>query len=399
VDSPLPYLLLPLLVCVALLPRWRGAAAARLVIAAFGLATLHVGTGSLLPSELRTWAAQGSSQEVFVSLSTGMVLGGLGLWSRRGWLWHLAAIPVLSGLLLVFWPVFQVLPLLLGAVLGAIPLLVGGLVPRMMGTPQATYDRHSLAYGVVALLAVVFVATGSLALLAVAPLLPLIEGEQRTPGIRRRGMVLPLLAALIFIALIAYAISLGAAPAAVLTSIGFSMPLPGAVERVVGASILAAGLLMVAPWPLHRFGPGVTLVPAAAIMTYHIAGTVAPVGVAEWLPLAAMVLVPSAIAAAWRGHWANALASVAVLTVPRPGWQGLGLLLLMFVSLAAVFPGNPRPPNRISFPSGALAATLLALALAFATPAVLRHEVVLGSLLAAGLATAAARPTWQPTPP
>ena len=84
----LPTLLVPLLACVALLPGHRGAASARVILAAFALASLQVGTGSLVPFEMQAWAGQGPSQQLFVSLTIGIALGGLGLWSRRGWLWH-----------------------------------------------------------------------------------------------------------------------------------------------------------------------------------------------------------------------------------------------------------------------------------------------------------------------
>ena len=201
------------------------------------------------------------------------------------------------------------------------------------------------------------------------------------------------------LAFVAYAISLASSPAMVFTSLGFDAPLPGAVERVVGATALAVAICMVAPWPLHRLGPGATLVPAAALLAYLVAGSIAPLGVAGWLPLAAVILVPSAIAAAWRGYWANALGSLSLLAVPRPGWLGLGIVLLLAGTAVAVSVGNRRPPDRISFPNRTLAAVTLAMALALATSAVLAHEVVLGSLLAVGMATALARPVIGPPPP
>jgi hypothetical protein len=228
----------------------------------------------------------------------------------------------------------------------------------------------------------------------VAPLVPLIGRRWRSAAGRHLDMVLPITAALVLVALVAFAISEGATPIALLTSLGFPLPLRGAVERVVGMGILVAAICMVAPWPLHRFGPGVTLVPAATVMVYQVAGSLAPLGIAAWLPAAAMILVPSAILAAWRGYWATAVGSIALLMVPRPGWVGLSSLLFMVVALVMISPENPHPhhPNRISFPDRARAAAMLSLALALGIGAVLAHEVVLGSLLAAGVATAAARP-------
>jgi hypothetical protein len=234
--------------------------------------------------------------------------------------------------------------------------------------------------------------TGALAMFAIAPIAPLIWRARRPTAGRRLDVVLPIAAAIVLAALVAFAMSESATPFSVLTSFGFPVPLRGAVERVVGLCILTAAICMVAPWPLHRFGPGVTLVPAATLMVYHLAGSVAPLGIVVWLPAAAMLLVPSAILAAWRGYWANAVGSIALLMVPRPGWVGLGSLLVMIVSLIVIAPGNPQHPNRISFPDGAREATVLSLALALGTGAVLAHEVVLGSLLAAGVALAAARP-------
>lgn len=396
--SPLILLLLPLLATIALLSRWRGPAVARLIIAGFAVATLDLATGSLVPGELVAWAGRGGSHSMFVSLSSGIAIGGLGLWSRRGWLWWGPALPLALGLLVVFWSVLQWLPLAFGAVCGAVPLLLASAMPPRVlpvAAPPMVPSRKSDWY--LMALALAAATSNRLMLVLLAPVLPLLDRSSRQDPPGRRRMLLPVLATLVLVALVAYAISLGGTTA-VLTAFGFEPPLIGAVERVTGASVLAVAVLMVAPWPLHRFGPGIVLVPAAAALVYRVSGSIAPLGISGWLPLVAMLLVPSAIFAAWRGHWTTALGSVALLAAPRPGWQGMSLLLLIVVTLPLVSAGNPRQPDRISFPEAGYAATLLGACLALGTAAMLAHEVVLGSLLAAGLACAAARPARRPPP-
>lgn len=389
-DTLLPFLLIPLLAGVAGLPEWRGQAAARVIIATFALATLQLATGSLEPGELRRWAAQGASQQLFISLSIGIAVGGLGLWAPRGWWWYLSATPLGAGLLWVAWHALRIGPLLLGVVLGALPLLLAGLAPWFIRATRlpASAPRHWPEI-VITIAAIVAVATRSLTLIAVAPLLHLLRPERRTTG---RCSALAVGATLILGALTLYASSLTATPMSVLTSMGFPLPVSGTAERVIGAAVLAAAILMVAPWPLHRFGAGTTLVPAAMLMVCEVAGSIAPLGVAGWLSLAAIILVPSAIAAAWRGHWAIALGSAAIVAVPRPGWPAFALVALISASLGALAAGNLHPFDRISFPTGVLAAVLLTAAMALTAAAVLTHEVVLGVLLTAGLAAAAARP-------
>ena len=73
----------------------------------------------------------------------------------------------------------------------------------------------------------------------------------------------------------------------------------------------------------------------------------------------------------------------------------LTLLLLITACVAALSGGNLRHPDRISFPKGVPGALLLAAAMALTAAAVLAHEVVLGVLLVAGFAAAAARPVRQ----
>ncbi len=345
-NSPLPYLIIPLLTCVWMLPTWRGKAGARVIIGVYALSTLLAGSGSLMPGELVRWAALGSSQGMFVSLSIGIAIGGMGPWLRHGWLWHVCALPLTLGLLFVFRDALQPLPLLLGAVLGALPLFIAGLVPRMVVT-DAPHDEHG-----------------------------------------PRTLVVLMIAAVVAVMVGTYAISAS----------GRVAPLAGSMESAVGASVLVAAMLMITPWPLHRMWLGATLVPAGVLLVYLMAGTIAPLGIAYWLPIAALLLVPSAIVAGWRGYWANALGSVAVLAVPRPGWQGQALIALLLVTMLVLTQGNLRSPNRISFPGRAFPAVLLSLAVALGSAALLAHEVVMGSLLAAGLATAAARPARPPSP-
>jgi hypothetical protein len=338
VSFLLPALLAPLLASVAIERAHRPAAAARMIFVSFALATLDVGTGSVAVDELRSWAALGDSQRLFVSLSTGLALGALGWWYRRGWRWHLVTLPLALALVLVFGRHLRPLPLVLGGVLGALPLLLGGLAPRTQSrrSPEAATVRW--AHLLLAL------AAGLLVFLA-AHLVPQLSSES--------------------------------------------------AERGVGAGVLLAAAVMIAPWPLHRWGLGALLVPAALVLVWRVAGTVAPVGIAEASTLLAQLLVPSAILAAWRGHWAVALATVGILAAPQAGWLGLGVVLLGSTTVLVLTRHDLRTRHRISFPAGTLDAVLFASAASLCVAVVIRHEVVLGALLAAGITAAVARPTWR----
>src|SRR5262245_44166693 len=111
---PLWWLVLPLLASVALVPAVsRGAASARLIIPAFAVATLWKGADTFAPALLRAWASQGPAEGQFVSISIGLAIGGIGPWPPRQWSRWIAGVPLAVGLLVVFYDVLQVGPLLL----------------------------------------------------------------------------------------------------------------------------------------------------------------------------------------------------------------------------------------------------------------------------------------------
>src|SRR5690606_24025283 len=132
VNFILVWLCLPLLAAVIVLPPpLRGAATARLVVVTFGLATLAAAIGTLDPTALRTWAMADSSNALFVSVSVGVVVGGVAPWPPAGWRQWVAGVPLAVLLLANHAAALRWPPLILGAVLGALPLLLARGFPRL----------------------------------------------------------------------------------------------------------------------------------------------------------------------------------------------------------------------------------------------------------------------------
>jgi hypothetical protein len=182
---------------------------------------------------------------------------------------------------------------------------------------------------------------------------------------------------------------------------GFAMlaPLSPSAERLLGLLGVAVVVAMAAPWPLHRCAPGAVLLPAAVMLAHRFATNLAPGAMPTWRPLATLILVPSLVAAAHRGHWANALGSAAVLVALQPGVSTLVAAGVALLAALVVVRGSgaadPTVSRRVTFPESRGEAVLLAAAMALAAAAVLRDEVVLATLLVAGVASAAARPVRQ----
>jgi hypothetical protein len=153
-------------------------------------------------------------------------------------------------------------------------------------------------------------------------------------------------------------------------------------------------LCLAAPWPFSRLAPLLAPVPATVILAHRLATDLAPQGIEAWLPAAAMLLVPSALLEAFRGRWAGALASVAVLG----GLLGSSPAYLagLVLALVAVTPSLRRsavggPSDRVTFFSSPWLAVPVAGAAALVIAVLLRAEVVLATVLTAGFATALAR--------
>lgn len=327
----LPWLTLPLVVAVALVPdRGRGTAVARVILVGFALATLVAGGGTLRTDMLVTWADASASRGQFISISLGVLLGGLAPWPPRDWRRWVAGVPLAAYAIVALGSVVRPWQVILGAILGAVPIVLGRLVPRRTTRELATPTPHR-----------------------------------------------PVLAA-------AAVVSLLVAVALVLFT-----------DASIGASmlLLASVVAFVAPWPLHRYGLGVAGAALATLIAWLAANQWTAVDVPALLPVLMMVLVPSGILAAWRGWWANALGTTAVLAALHPGLAAAGAGAVALAAASAVQRGTPlRVAHRIRFPVAPVPAVLTAVAVALTVPLVLRNEVVLTALLAVGWAMAATRP-------
>ncbi len=396
----LTWLLLPPLVAIALVPRReRGGAATRLIVAAFGLGTLVAGVGELGASTMRAYAMQSAGNALFVSLSAGLVLGAASPWRRSAWpSW--ASVLVLAAA--TAWPVVGLMHwggYLLGAVLGTLPLALGRVVPA--SSPANARDEPA-TLPVITALALSLVATAlalaePLVLVLLAPVVPLVwrAFPRHRAQIAPRQLVLPVVAALAVVALGWLALTIAGDPLVRLGTFFAAAPVSPAGEQWLGLLGLVLVLAMLAPWPLHRYGVGVLLAPAATILTWRLAGSVAPDVLAGWQPLVGMALVPLAVIAAWRGRWVEGLGAAAIMVAFRPGVValiGAALAILAALAFAVTAPNrNMLRPDRVTFSGEWWVAMLAAAGVATTAVAMLQHEVVLATLLAGGLASAAAR--------
>ncbi len=396
--APLWLLALPTLAALLLEPPDRlGAAATRVIMVAFALGALELGAGGADPGAVARYAATGPDQALFVSLTLGMMVGAVAPLPLRRWRVWIGGMPLLLAVMLPTLSALRLLPLLLGLVLGAVPLLLGGALPRLAEAPTRLGTR-AISWPLLAMAAgLALVPPLSVALLA--PLATVVIGARAVArgDVPRHALLLPAIAALAAIALAVVAIrssgDLLVRPAAI----------PLAVDLLAGTAPLAGALAMLmvlgllAPWPCTGWGLGVSLLPAAIILAHRMVWTLVPVGMAGWAPLAALMLVPSAVIAAWRGRWPVALGTLAFLAVAGAGPVAqTGVALAVFTAVAVAWERQravAAPDDGVTFPLQRWIAACLALAVAGVMVAILRDEVVLGTVIAAGAAAAASRST------
>lgn len=397
----LTWLALPLLLGPLLASRSRrGEAIARVVLAGFTVGALVVGAETAVPGELARYAAATPGNALFVSLTLGLLIGALGPWPWPPDRWpQVVALPVLAGAVAAMWgngPHWS--GLLLGAVLGALPLVAGRTLPG--GGVVREPDLSEAAPGWWLAITAAIALAEPLVLILLLPMPWLLPGRRRgwpTPVLRR--LCMPLLALAFGVALVWLAVTVAGTPWIRLGDYISAAPLSAGAERL--AAVLALGMVvaLAAPWPLTPIAPLLLPVPAVVLLAHRFATDLAPQGVAAWLPAVAMFLVPSAVMEAFRGRWAGALGSIAVLGgLLGNAW---GLVAGLVLALVSVTPSLRRTApvrgvDRVTFLTSPWLAAPVAGALAVVVAALLRSEVVLATLLTAGLATALARRAAPP---
>lgn len=400
-------LLPPLLVCALVPADQRGPAVARLLVPGFALGTLDRGVGDLALGALRAHATGSPEGALFVSLSVGVMLGGAAPWPPRHWKSWTAALPPGLVALGAIWPGLRVGPLLLGAVLGAIPVLLGAALPatpRLASAAAATASSRLTGWLLLGL-AMVLALAGPLMLVVLTPLAALGVAAARRgdlPGGLRQA-ALPAVATVAALGLGWLGLTIAGEALAEVASFFRTAPVSPAAERWLALFAVITVVAMLAPWPLQRWGPGLGLAPAAAVLAHRFLLGIAPAAIGDWQPVLGLALVPSAVVAALVGRWPLALATVAVLAALGSGpLSAVAAAVAMVAAVALVAMAGERNPlasGRVTFAGAWWAAVLTAAGAAAATVAVLAHEVVLATLLACGLACAAARVRAAPAAP
>ncbi len=214
-------------------------------------------------------------------------------------------------------------------------------------------------------------------------------------GSRARWPLAALAGALGLVAFTWLALTVAGDPFVALRGYAATAPLSPAGERLL-ATFLVLGLLgAFAPWPLHRLGDARPTLPLAIALTHAAATMVVPDAMRGWWPLLTMLLVPSALIAVARRQWEGAAGALAALAAIRPGPVALAAALgvVLWPTVLAVRPhdrGNSHPGERVTFLGLRLGVSVAAMGAALVVMTVLDDEVVLGTLLAVGLALAAA---------
>ncbi len=393
------WLLLPPLAAIAAVPREaRGVAAARVVVAAFAIASLFVAVGEASIPAIEAFAASAGGNPLFLSITAGLLLGAACPWPRATRQSAVALVPLVACVLWAIRGALHLPGLALGLVFGALPFLIGWVAPRRapLAVRGAVHRPTWVALGVT-LLAAGLTVLEPMAIALLAPAIPLAwrvaAGGREHRSARR--LVLPLVATIAAAVLGWFALTIAGDPLARLVTFFGAEPVSPAAERWLGLLALVLVAAMQAPWPLHRFGPGVLLAPAASLLAWRMATSVAPDVLAGWQPVVGMVLVPSAIIAAWRGYWPTALGTAALMVAFRPSPLGmLGILLANGAAIGVAIEGATRnlvAPDRVTFSGTNWTAVLAGAGMAATAGALLHHEVVLASVLAWGLSSAAAR--------
>jgi hypothetical protein len=309
----------------------------------------------------------------------------------------MAGVPLAGTLVVGVGPALRPAPVVLGAVLGALPLLLATVWPRSLSGGAIARPPRSGGGWVAMVIASGLALSPWLATVLLAPVASLVPGP--LPKLPPHRRVVPAVAMALTAVTGWLALTIAGDPFVALSGLAMHAPLSPGAERLLGLLGVAVVVAMAAPWPFHRWAPGALLLPAAVIMAHRFATELAPGGMPTWRPLATLILVPSLVVAAHRGHWANALGSAAVLVALQPGVSttvaaGVALLAALVV-VRGSGAADPTVSRRVTFPESRGGAVLLAAAMALAAAAVLRDEVVLATLLVAGAASAAARPVRQ----
>jgi hypothetical protein len=413
-NDLLVWLLVLPLAAVGLVPATqRGPVAARFVVLTFAVGAMHIGAGGTSLAAITSHGRQSPAGALFVSLTAGLLLGGTTPWPPRGWRSWVAGAPLVLAAAWAITPAFRAGPYLLGVVLGAIPVLLGTALPsgpRSIPASPSHGGRDRWLGWSMAGAALVMVSLGSLVLVPLAALLPLLLGSaaaRQLPG-GRRQLVLPGLATVAALLLVWLALTIAGDAMAGIAEFFVTAPVSPAAERWLGLLAVMLIVALLAPWPMDRFGPGVALAPAAVVFAYRVSVSVVPGAIGDWQPLLGMLLVPLAVVAALRDRWAQALMVMATFAALRPGPMSLiAVATAMTASLTLMLAAGDRNllrPGRVTFAGTWWLAGFAAAGCAAAVVAVLPHEVVLATLLAGGLAcaaarTRAARPAPDPTMP
>ncbi|HEV8612459.1 MAG TPA: hypothetical protein VGQ73_03045 [Gemmatimonadales bacterium] len=107
-------------------------------------------------------------------------------------------------------------------------------------------------------------------------------------------------------------------------------PFSPAAERLLGLLLGASSLLLAGVPPLHRVPWGRALAPLAALLIARLVVPDFPLGLATWQVPAMALLVAGLAAAAWSGHWPQAVVAGGLLAL----WSGLGGVSAGYVLVA-----------------------------------------------------------------
>ncbi|MDX2207427.1 MAG: hypothetical protein SFU57_07270 [Gemmatimonadales bacterium] len=404
-DLSLIWAAIPLL----LLP-WRsaperlGIAASRLVVTGFGLGALQVATGSLGLAELASWAAR-EGNAGFMALTIGVLVSGalvptlpLSRWSD--WLPGLPLL-VATGLLLASVGLHR--GLAVGIAIGTLPTLAAVFRRRVGGLPLAPDAQPAAPNSPGPVVLVALVAIWIIALRG-GPIVVVTIGlgaAMLLLGWRSRGQegraTWPVAAVIGAVALVLFAwlaITIAGQPFVALRGYSAEAPLSPAAEQWL-AMLLAVSILgTFAPWPLHRLADARATFPLAIAFSHAAATMVVPMGIRGWLPLLTIVLVPSAVFGVVRRQWAGAAGALAALAAFRATQLApfAALAVVCWPTLAALAPTvctDRSAGGWVTFPRVRIGVTLAAVGAALTVAVVLHDEVLLGTILAAGLALAA----------
>lgn len=397
----IPLVLLPWLSA----PERLGMAASRIVVTGFVLGALQVGTGSLGVAELGSWAAR-EGNAGFMALTLGVLISGAAtpttaLARPRDWL---PGLPLLLAAALVLTNVGLHRAWAVGLGLGALPTVVAMIRQRVgpsrvvpADEPFATPRRVGGLVGltIVALWAVA--AWGGpivVVTVGLAAVLLLSGWRTRGSGGRTSWPVAAVIGAAALVTFAWLAVTIAGQPFVALRGYRIHAPLSPAAEQWLGSLLVVTILGTFAPWPWQRWGDARATLPVAIAFSHAAATMVAPEGVRGWLPLLTILLVPSAVLGVLRRRWDGAAGALAALASFRPGPLApiAALAVVLWPTLRVLGPAERvslLAGEWITFPGVRLGVTSAAVGAALTVAVVLQDEVVLGTILAAGLALAA----------